>query len=49
VPPAVRDLFSHGGCPEELLTERVGEGVGVEMQEAKAIGRLTDGDLCTTR
>ena len=49
MPPAVRDLFSYGGCPKELLTERVGEGVGVEMQETKAIDRLTDGDLRATR
>ena len=45
----MRDLLSYGGCPEEFLTECVGEGVRVEMQEAKAIDRLTDGDLRTTR
>ena len=32
-----------------VVVEGVGEGVGVEMQEAKAIDRLTDGDLRATR
>ena len=35
--------------PRGALTERVGEGVRVEMQKAKTIDRLTDGDLRSTR
>ena len=45
----MRGLLTYRSCPEELLTERVGEGVRVEMQKAKAIDRLTYGDLRATR